>query len=667
MKDFRLMILSVGSLVGQNILDSLEGRRHRLRVIGLNSLPDNPRVFRCDRAYLVPSADSPEFESRLTDIIGKEDPDLILPGRDDDILTLIRLRQCRPEWKKKIPMGSLEAAEIMDDKSRSAEFAKKHGLPFAPTVALRQGERAIGEFVKEQGFPLIAKPAAGFGSQGIRILTKESHVRELTLHGDEATVLQPVLGMSKSNREAIERFDRQAAMGIPFFFHLPDEMQYASQTLIGPGGEAEPPFCSLSTMVLGRCEKSAPLEDPDFVEVSRRYARAIALEGWVGMFNLQCRKTEGGYVGIEMNGRMSGSTSARSLMGYDEIRMFINRFFGLDIGQDSRARGVDGMVMRSLTDAYVSFPSVSELGKKGVWEPNPVSGRAVLTGATGYIGHALVGKLQDRGTRLTVLTRSPDKARQLGSGVEVLEAENYDAVAWPEVDTLIHLGFARPHHGQEALNASMEYSARLLDHAARAGVRSVIFISSRSVYGTPALLPVDESTPANPSSPYGVAKRAVELLMDSLRLHHPATKFTSVRLGAVNGAGPEQVDVSAVSKFVRAAKAGERISILGGRQTTDLLDLRDAAEALGRLVACPAAERSDMYVVASPAAFAILDIASKCVELSGNPKASLSLSEAGESLSYAMDPSRFARQFDWTPRFGLDSIIRSLLDQEAPG
>ena len=125
MKDLRLMMLSAGSLVGQNILDSLEGRRHRLRIIGLNSLPHNPRVFRCDRAYLVPSANSPEFESRLADIIGKEDPDLILPGRDDDILTLIRLRQCRPEWKKKIPMGSLEAAEIMDDKSRSAEFAKK--------------------------------------------------------------------------------------------------------------------------------------------------------------------------------------------------------------------------------------------------------------------------------------------------------------------------------------------------------------------------------------------------------------------------------------------------------------------------------------------------------------------------------------------------------------
>ena len=430
--------------------------------------------------------------------------------------------------------------------------------------------------MKEHGFPLIAKPAAGFGSQGIRILTKESHVRELTLRGGRATVLQPVLGISQSNREAIERFDRQAAMGIPFFFHLPDEMQYASQTLIGPDGEAEPPFCSLSTMILGRCEKSAPLEDPDFFEMTRRYARAMALEGWVGMFNLQCRKTQGGYVGIEMNGRMSGSTSARSLMGYDEIRMLINRFFELDIGQDPKTRGIGGMVMRSLTDDYVSFSAVSELEKNGVWESNRVSGRAVLTGATGYIGRALVGKLLDRGTRLTVLTRSPDKARQLGSGIEVLEAENYEAVAWHEVDTLIHLGFARPHHGQEALNASMEYSARLLDHAARAGVRSVVFISSRSVYGTPDLLPVDESTLANPSSPYGVAKRAVELLMDSLRFHHPAMKFTSIRLGAVNGAGPGQVEVSAVSKFVRAAKAGERITVLGGQQTTDLLDLRDA-------------------------------------------------------------------------------------------
>ena len=48
-----ILITSVGSLVGHNILESLASRRQEWRIVGVNSLALAANNFRCDAAYLV--------------------------------------------------------------------------------------------------------------------------------------------------------------------------------------------------------------------------------------------------------------------------------------------------------------------------------------------------------------------------------------------------------------------------------------------------------------------------------------------------------------------------------------------------------------------------------------------------------------------------------------
>ena len=55
-----LLILSVGSLVGTNILDAVEAFRPDLRVIGINSEAEALNNFRCDRVFLAPPAHQAE-------------------------------------------------------------------------------------------------------------------------------------------------------------------------------------------------------------------------------------------------------------------------------------------------------------------------------------------------------------------------------------------------------------------------------------------------------------------------------------------------------------------------------------------------------------------------------------------------------------------------------
>src|SRR5207248_638867 len=113
----RLLILSAGSLLGQNILDALEHRRRQIEVIGADAQAENGRLFRCDRAYLVPPIEEETaFEKRLLEVIALEEPDLIIPGRDHDVLFLSQFRSRQPQWASRIPCGTYEAARIMQDK-----------------------------------------------------------------------------------------------------------------------------------------------------------------------------------------------------------------------------------------------------------------------------------------------------------------------------------------------------------------------------------------------------------------------------------------------------------------------------------------------------------------------------------------------------------------------
>ena len=66
----KLLLSSVGSLVGQEILDVLEApgcsRRHLVEVIGTNSVAAAANNFRCDRCCLVPETAKPEFDFQRT-------------------------------------------------------------------------------------------------------------------------------------------------------------------------------------------------------------------------------------------------------------------------------------------------------------------------------------------------------------------------------------------------------------------------------------------------------------------------------------------------------------------------------------------------------------------------------------------------------------------------
>lgn len=316
----RLLFLSVGSLSAQNVIDALGARRDSCVLIGTNSIAEAAGNFRCDTIYLVPPAASgAAYIERIAELIQEEQPNLVIPSRDEDVLALAMLGEQLPRSKAIILTGTLAAARVMNDKAETARFAGRHGLPFAPTA---ETAREALDLAKEHRLPLIGKPRYGNASLGVVLLRSSGEIeRAFALRPD--LIAQSYLDPPADMDALIAPFDA----GLPFFFSFPEPNQYALDVVVGPDGRISNAFGTRSPLVGGRSLQSTRVDDPKLLALGRAYASAAASEGWKGPLNVQLKRTPAGqFVAFELNGRFVGGTGARVHLGFDQIGEVIGRF-----------------------------------------------------------------------------------------------------------------------------------------------------------------------------------------------------------------------------------------------------------------------------------------------------------------------------------------------------
>jgi UDP-glucose 4-epimerase len=222
--------------------------------------------------------------------------------------------------------------------------------------------------------------------------------------------------------------------------------------------------------------------------------------------------------------------------------------------------------------------------------------RALVTGGAGFIGSNLVRALLDRGDEVRVLDNfsTGNRTNLDGLDVEIAEGElrSYERVhnAVRGSEVVYHLGAlgSVPRSVQDPLTSSavnVEGTLNVLLAARDEGVRRVVFSSSSSVYGATHELPVQESLPADPISPYGVAKLAAERYCISFSRVYDS--FESVVLRYFNVFGPRQSPFSQyaamVPLFITAIATGDPVTIFGdGEQSRDFTYIENVVDATMR-------------------------------------------------------------------------------------
>lgn len=139
----------------------------------------------------------------------------------------------------------------------------------------------------------------------------------------------------------------------------------------------------------------------------------------------------------------------------------------------------------------------------------------LVTGATGFIGSRLAGRLQAEGRNCRLLARRADR----NPVVFAADLGNPDmlAAACKGVDTVFHCaGYAHAFNALEEQEAeqhwriNFEGTRNLVEAVGQAGGRRFIFLSSVKAMGEPGPICADEDYPGLPVTAYGQSKRAAE-------------------------------------------------------------------------------------------------------------------------------------------------------------
>ena len=219
---------------------------------------------------------------------------------------------------------------------------------------------------------------------------------------------------------------------------------------------------------------------------------------------------------------------------------------------------------------------------------------ALVTGAAGFIGSHLSGRLLDRGARVVGLdcftdyyprrTKEANLATLTGrAGFSFVETTIQDADLGNLLDGVTHVFHLAAQAGvrkswgrdfQVYTVNNIEATQVLLEACVGRPLERLVYASSSSVYGDRAAIPMREDAVPQPVSPYGVTKLAAEQLCHLYAVNH-GVPATSMRYFTVYG--PRQRPDMGFHKFLRAALRGEPLQVFGdGEQTRDFTYVDDA-------------------------------------------------------------------------------------------
>ena len=231
----------------------------------------------------------------------------------------------------------------------------------------------------------------------------------------------------------------------------------------------------------------------------------------------------------------------------------------------------------------------------------PAGANYLVTGGAGFIGSNLVAALVDTGAIVRVLddfsTGRQENLDGLWDQIEMMEGSVTDpatcAAACEGMDYVLHEA-AIPSVPRSVADPATSHATcatgtlNMLVAARDTGVKRFVYAASSSAYGNTPTLPKVEDMPAQPLSPYAVAKLTGEHYCQAFSVVY---RFETVSLRYFNIFGLRQDPSSQYSAviplFITKAMAGVSPAIDGdGEQTRDFTHVENAVRA--NLLACTA-------------------------------------------------------------------------------
>lgn len=320
----------------------------------------------------------------------------------------------------------------------------------------------------------------------------------------------------------------------------------------------------------------------------------------------------------------------------------------------------------------------------------------LLTGGAGYIGSHTIIELDKAGHSVVVVDNlvnsNPESLRRVSKiigkeipfrEVDVRDKENLSKVFEEnKIDAVIH--FAGLKAVGESVSKPLEYYHNnmtgtfiLLDVMRQHGCKNIIFSSSATVYGDPAIIPITEDCPkGHCTNPYGQTKSMLEeVLMDVqkadkewnvvlLRYFNPIGAHQSGMIGENPNGIPNNlmpyITQTAVGIRKELGVFGNDYDTPDGTGVRDYIHVCDLAS--GHVAALKAIENKcglAVYNLGTGHGYSVLDVVKAFEKVNGvKVPYSIKPRRPGDIATCYCNPSKAKAELGWEAKYGIEDMCR---------
>ena len=308
--------------------------------------------------------------------------------------------------------------------------------------------------------------------------------------------------------------------------------------------------------------------------------------------------------------------------------------------------------------------------------------KILVGGGAGYIGSVCAELLLDEGHTVCVFDNlSEGHRRAVDSRAEFIEGDlaNLDgiqaALASFQPEAVMH--FAASALVPESMRNPSKYfrnnianGLNLLDAMIATGVKRLVFSSTCAIFGPPERVPIDETLPQRPISPYGESKLAFEKILRWYREIH-GLQFVALRYfnaaGASENFGEEhRVETHLIPNVLQVALGQKpHVEIYGtdydtpdGTCIRDYIHILDLARAHTLALEAPA---SDCYNLGTGGGTSVREVIESCRKITGHKIPVVEKPRRpGDPARLVAASEKIHRELGWQPKFqSIDAIIES--------
>ena len=319
----------------------------------------------------------------------------------------------------------------------------------------------------------------------------------------------------------------------------------------------------------------------------------------------------------------------------------------------------------------------------------------LVTGGAGYIGSHTTVELMLAGFEVLLVDNFCNSKKSVlerierivGRRPEFIEADVRDRNAMKEIFSRYHFDAVIHFAGLKAVGESVEQPFRYYDNnvhgslvlfetMAEAGVKTLVFSSSATVYGDPHSVPISENFPLSATNPYGRSKLIIEEILGDVVRADPSWRVALLRYfnpvgahesgligedphGIPNNLMPYITKV-AIGNLVELSVFGSDYPTHDGTGVRDYIHVVDLARGhLAALKALPISAGGFTVNLGTGKGYSVLDMV-KAFEVASGRKVPYKLvaRRPGDIAECYADPSLAKSLLGWQAQYGIDEMCR---------